>query len=103
VTKKAEGYSVCCCVFADNGLLLRVLPHSKAAKSWIRKHFGPDGRRKYRTFRSKRQVSLEFDRQMQLGLTTLREINDLIWYAGVSTSWEGPKAKTQKKSDTIKA
>ena len=97
MTKKAEGYSVCCCccVFADDGLLLRVLPHSKAAKSWIRKHFDPDGRRKYRTFRSKRQVSLEFDRQMQLGLTTLREINDLIWYAGVSTSWEGPKAKTQ--------
>jgi len=90
---------VCCCIFEKKtGLLLRVMPNGSAAGRWIRKHYpdSPDEvvSRRYRSVAGIRSV---FDDQMQVGLTALREIDDLLWYGCVSTDWKGPQANRQGK------
>ena len=79
---KYNGLIVCTIVFDDNGLALRVLPNPPACISWIRKHYGKR-RLPFRMYRCRAAVLREFDRQMQLGLSTESVIYDLLLYGGV--------------------
>ena len=96
----ARTRGTCCCVFEKKtGLLLRVMPNGSAARRWIRKHY-PDspGEVVYRRYRSAAGIRSVFDDQMQIGLTALREIDDLLWYGCVSADWKGPQANRPGKN-----
>lgn len=91
-----------CHVLCDGkGMALQVFRNGLIASQWLERNRSSIGRYSLKTMMSRKAVSDEFARQMQIGLTDRDVIDDLIWYCGVSTKWT-PKRDNNERKETRK-